>query len=137
VKDLARVWRERFEADFGLPVPEDRNGALQDVHWFGGPIGGAFQGYTLGNILSAQFFEAAVAANPGIPGEIAQGRFGTLHGWLEKNVYRPGAKFEPEVLVKNVTGKPVSIEPYLRYLWGKYGPLYGVEAPGAALGASR
>ena len=45
------AWRERFEADFGIPVPDDTRGALQDVHWHAGPIGGAFQGYTLGNIL--------------------------------------------------------------------------------------
>ena len=85
VKDLARVWRERFEADFGLPVPDDRNGALQDVHWFGGPIGGAFQGYTLGNILSAQFYAQAVKAHPGIPTDVKRGEFGTLHGWLREN----------------------------------------------------
>src|SRR5207244_7576602 len=43
VKDLARTWRERFEADFGLPVPDDTHGVLQDVHWYSGAIGGAFQ----------------------------------------------------------------------------------------------
>jgi len=137
VKDLPDAWRARIQQDLGIPVPSDKDGVLQDVHWFSGPIGGAFQGYTLGNILSAHFFETACKANPGIPGEIAKGSFTTLHGWLRQNVYRHGAKFEPEVLVKNVTGKPIGIEPYLRYLWGKYGPLYGVEAPGAALGASR
>src|SRR5262249_36894863 len=87
VKDLARVWRERFEADFGLHVPDDQRGVLQDVHWYAGAIGGAFQGYTLGNILSAQFYAGAVAANPGIPADVKRGEFGTLHGWLRENIY--------------------------------------------------
>ncbi|MEK7316038.1 MAG: carboxypeptidase M32, partial [Candidatus Eisenbacteria bacterium] len=84
VKDLARVWRERVEADLGRPVPDDRTGVLQDVHWYSGPIGGAFQGYTLGNILSAQFYDTAVKALPGIPQEIAKGEFAPLHSWLKE-----------------------------------------------------
>ena len=127
VKDLARVWRERFEADFGLPVPDDRNGVLQDVHWYSGPIGGAFQGYTLGNILSAQFFAAAVRANAGIPEEIRRGEFSTLHSWLRENIYKCGAKFTASELVQRVTGSPLTIQPYLDYLWGKYQPLYGLR----------
>ena len=127
VKDLARVWRERVEADLGRPVPDDRNGVLQDVHWFAGRIGGVFQGYTLGNILSAQFYDAAVQANPGIPGDICRGEFAPLHGWLKENIYRHGAKFTAPELVKRVTGSDLTIEPYLDYLWGKYQPLYGLR----------
>ena len=127
VKDLSRVWRERFEADFGLPVPDDRNGVLQDVHWYHGHIGGVFQGYTLGNILSAQFFAAAVKAHPGIPGEIRNGEFGTLRRWLTESIYRHGAKFTAPELVKRVTGGEMTIEPYLDYLWGKFQSLYGLR----------
>ena len=97
---------------------------LQDVHWFGGLIGGAFQGYTLGNILSAQFFEAATRAHPSIPDEIARGEFGTLHDWLRQNIYQHGRKFTPDELVQRVTGNPLNIQPYVRYLRQKYGELY-------------
>jgi carboxypeptidase Taq len=127
VKDLARTWRERFEADFGLPVPDDRNGALQDVHWFDGPIGGQFQGYTIGNILSAQFFDAAVRARPGIPDDIRRGGFTALLGWLTENVYRHGAKYTASELATRVTGRDLTIGPYLDYLWSKYQPLYGLR----------
>jgi carboxypeptidase Taq len=127
VKDLARVWRERFEADFGLPVPDDRNGALQDVHWYSGPIGGVFQGYTLGNIMSAQFYDAALRAHPGIPEQIRAGRFDTLRGWLTTNVYQHGAKLTADEVIRQATGQPMTIEPYLDYLWRKYQPLYQLE----------
>lgn len=128
VKDLARVWRERFEADFGIPVPDDRRGVLQDVHWYSGNIGGVFQGYTLGNIMSAQFFDAAVAARPSIPDEIARGEFGPLLGWLREHVHRHGAKFTAAETIERATGRPMTIEPYMDYLWRKYQPLYGLEA---------
>jgi carboxypeptidase Taq len=137
VKDLPEAWRARLQSDIGIAPPDDRDGVLQDVHWYAGPIGGAFQGYTLGNILSAQFFEAACRAHSGIPGEIAQGKFGTLHGWLRQNVYRDGSKHEPTDLVRRATGSPIRIEPYLKYLWGKYGPLYSVEPAGSPIGAGR
>ncbi|MCE9626817.1 MAG: carboxypeptidase M32 [Candidatus Eisenbacteria bacterium] len=134
VKDLARIWRERFEADFGIAVPDDTRGVLQDVHWYGGTIGGAFQGYTLGNILSAQFFATAVRANPGIPADIQRGEFGVLHGWLRENIYRHGAKFTAPELIERVTGSPLTLEPYLDYLWGKYQPLYDLREEERAAG---
>jgi len=135
VKDLARVWRERIEADLGRSVPDDRTGVLQDVHWYSGQIGGVFQGYTLGNILSAQFYGCAVNAHPGIPADVREGEFGKLRGWLTENIYRHGSKFTAPELVERVTGGGLSIEPYLDYLWGKYGELYGLrEGERAAAG---
>ena len=124
VKDLPEAWRARFKAVLGLEPPDDRDGCLQDVHWYSGGIGGAFQSYTIGNILSAQLYAAAVEANPGIPGEVRQGAFGTLHGWLRDRVYRHGRKFLPEETVRRATGRPTSIEPYIAYLRTKYGELY-------------
>jgi carboxypeptidase Taq len=124
IRDLPEIWHERFEQDFGIVPPDDRDGALQDVHWYGGIIGGSFQGYTLGNILSAQFYQAALQANPSIPEEIGQGRFDMLHGWLSENLYRHGSKFTAAEAVERATGSPLSIEPYLNYLQTKYGALY-------------
>jgi carboxypeptidase Taq len=124
VKDLPDAWRARFKADLGLEPPDDRDGCLQDVHWYAGGIGGAFQSYTIGNILSAQFYTAAVAAHPGIPREIERGGFGTLHAWLRDHLYRHGRKFRPDEIVRRATGQPMTIEPYIGYLRGRYGELY-------------
>jgi carboxypeptidase Taq len=124
VKDLPEAWHARYQSDLGVRAPDDRDGVLQDVHWYGGIIGGVFQGYTLGNILSAQFFEAATKAHPGIESEIAAGAFDTLHGWLRENIYRHGRKYDPDELVQRATGQPMTIAPYLRYLRKKFGELY-------------
>lgn len=126
VKDLPEAWHERYRSDLGVTAPDDRDGVLQDVHWYGGIIGGAFQGYTLGNILSAQIYDGAVRANPGIPAQIGQGQFDTLHGWLKDNLYTFGRKYPVPALIERATGGPLSIEPYIRYLRGKYGELYAL-----------
>ena len=132
VRDLAEAWRERIRADFDLEIENDRDGALQDVHWFGANIGGVFQGYTLGNVMSAQLHEAALRAHPSIPEQLARGEFGLLLGWLREHVHRHGSKFTASEIIERATGRPLTIEPYMRYLWGKYGPLYGVHPPEAA-----
>ena len=124
VRDLPEAWRERYKADLGIVPPDDRDGVLQDVHWYAGIVGGAFQGYTLGNILNAQFFETALLAHPEIPAEMEEGEFSTLHGWLKENIYQHGSKYTATELVERITGGPMSIEPYIRYLRAKYGELY-------------
>jgi carboxypeptidase Taq len=124
VKDLPQAWNAAMEANLGIAPPDDRHGCLQDVHWFSGGIGGAFQSYTIGNILGAQFYAAALKARPHIPAEIARGEFATLHGWLRDNIYQHGAKFAPNELLKRATGSAMTMQPYLDYLRGKYGELY-------------
>ena len=128
VKDLPEAWRARIKADLAIAPDDDRNGCLQDVHWFSGGIGGGFQGYTIGNILSAQFYAAAVRAHPEIPREIERGKFDTLHKWLAAQIYRHGRKFEPNELVVRATGEPMTIGPYMEYLRSKYGELYRLPA---------
>jgi carboxypeptidase Taq len=124
IRDLPEAWHERFENDFGITPPDDKNGAMQDVHWYGGIIGGSFQGYTLGNILSAQFHATALKAHPEIPDEMKQGKFSTLHGWLRENIYRHGRKFTAPEIVERATGSAMTIAPYISYLKNKYGALY-------------
>jgi carboxypeptidase Taq len=126
IRDLPEAWHERYRADLGVVAPDNRDGVLQDVHWYGGRIGGVFQGYTLGNVLGAQFFEAAQLAHPDVADEVRSGSFAALHDWLEANIYRHGRKFTAPELVQLATGKPVSAGPYLAYLRKKFGELYQV-----------
>jgi carboxypeptidase Taq len=124
VADLPEAWRAAYAESLGVTAPDDRDGVLQDVHWYSGLIGGGFQGYTIGNILSAQFYAAALRAHPEIPTEVGGGVFDTLHIWLRKNVYHHGSKFTTTELVERATGEPLSLDPYLDYLRTKYGAIY-------------
>jgi len=124
VKDLPEYWNSRYQSDLGITPKDDKDGCLQDTHWFSGNVGGVFQGYTLGNILGAQFFQAALKAHPEIAEEIRQGRFATLHSWLKENIYQHGRKFTAVEITERVTGQPLTIEPYIAYLRQKFGELY-------------
>ncbi len=124
IKDLPEAWYARYEQDLGRKVPNDTDGVLQDIHWYHDLIGGSFQGYTLGNILSAQFYEAVLKAHPDIPQKIASGEFQTLHTWLKNNIYQHGSKFTSTELLERATGQPLTIRPYVQYLKKKFGELY-------------
>lgn len=126
VRDLPDAWQERLQSDVGITPPDDRDGVLQDIHWYGDLIGGMFQGYTLGNIMSAQFYDAALKAHPSIPAEIAQGEFSTLHTWMRTNIYQHGRKFTAPEIIERATGGPLQIAPYIKYLRQKYGELYSL-----------
>jgi carboxypeptidase Taq len=125
VADAPAAWNERYRTYLGITPPDDRQGILQDVHWSGGSIG-YFPTYTLGNLMSVQLFDRAVAERPGIPAGIAAGEFDGLLGWLRETVHRHGRKYLPEELLRRATGSPLQAGPYLAYLRRKYGELYAL-----------
>ena len=126
VRDLPETWRARYARDLGVEPPDDRDGVLQDVHWFHGTIGGAFQGYTLGNLISAQVFDAARRALPDLPERIRRGDLTTLHDWLRQSIYRHGRVFTAAELVQRVTGAPIGVDALMDHLSRKYGEVYGL-----------
>ena len=125
VADAPARWNEKMRSYLGLTPPTDREGILQDIHWSGGGVG-YFPTYTLGNILSVQFFQAALASHPQIPAEIAAGRFATLYAWLQQNVHHVGGKYPPAKLVVRATGRPLDTAPYIGYLKEKFSAIYGL-----------
>lgn len=125
VKDLPEAWNSRMQDYLGIVPPNDRLGVLQDVHWSAGLIG-YFPTYALGNLVSAQLWEAIRRDIPDLEAQIARGEFANLLTWLREKIHQHGAKFEPQDLVQRVTGSPITPEPYLRYLKAKYGEIYGL-----------
>jgi carboxypeptidase Taq len=125
VKDLPQAWNERMKDYLGVVPPTDTLGVLQDVHWSGGMLG-YFPTYALGNLVSVQLWEKINEAIPDLESQIEQGKFDALLGWLRTNIHQHGAKFEPQVLVKKVTGSTITPEPYMRYLTKKYTELYNL-----------
>ena len=123
VADAPAVWDDKMEEYLGVRPPTDALGILQDVHWAHGMMG-YFPTYTLGNILSAQLYDKAIAERPTIPDEIARGEFSGLRGWLTEKLYRHGRKYQPPELIQRVTGEPLQTKSYLAYLRRKFGEIY-------------
>ncbi len=126
VKDLPEAWHTRYKSDLGVQAPSNVDGCMQDVHWYAMFIGGAFQGYTLGNIMGAHFYAAALKAHPEIPAEIRAGKFSTLHGWLKDNIYQHGSKYTAGELLQRTTGQSLAVDRYIKYLKTKFGELYKI-----------
>jgi carboxypeptidase Taq len=124
IADLPEAWKQRYKEDLGIEINEVKDGVLQDVHWFADFIGGQFQGYTIGNILSCQLFDAAKIAHPSIMSDMGQGQFDHLHNWLKSNIYQHGKKFTTTEIVHRATGQALTIDPYVQYLIEKYQTIY-------------
>ena len=89
--DLPAAWNEGMKKLLGIVPPSDREGCLQDIHWYDGAWG-YFPTYTLGAMTAAQLFEAACRAQPSIPTAIGRGDFAPLLTWLRTNVHGQGSR---------------------------------------------
>jgi carboxypeptidase Taq len=119
VHDVREAWNARVSEYLGVDVPDDARGVLQDMHWAAGLIG-YFPTYTLGNVISVQFWQRARADLGDLEGTFERGEFGTLRDWLREHVYRHGRKFPPRELVRRVTGSDIDAGPYIGYLRTKF-----------------
>lgn len=125
IKDLPELWNSKVKEYLGITPPDDAQGVLQDIHWSFGGLG-YFSTYALGNLISVQLWEKINEDIPDLDEQIRQGKFETLLGWLGRNIHTHGRKYEPQELVKKITGSKITPEPYLRYLESKYSDIYGL-----------
>ncbi|MBE0696758.1 MAG: carboxypeptidase M32 [Anaerolineaceae bacterium] len=124
LRDLPEVWNAKMKELLGVDVADDAKGVLQDIHWSGGQLG-YFPTYSLGNIISCQIWEKALEAMPDLYTQFEQGEFMALREWLRENLHRHGRKFSPQETIKMITGGPIQVGPYMRYLNGKAQDIYG------------
>lgn len=126
VKDIPEYWNQQYQHYLGIPVPDDRNGSLQDVHWSHGSFG-YFPTYSLGSLYAAQFFHAATIALPGLDQQLSEGNFGMLLQWLRDNIHCHGRKYTSEELCEKITGEGINIRHFMQYSINKYRLIYAFQ----------
>jgi carboxypeptidase Taq len=126
VADIPEAWNRKFKEFFGIEVPNDAQGCLQDIHWSFGGLG-YFPTYTLGNLYAAQFMDAARREMPEIESSFRRGDFTALKLWLNQKIHAPGMRWRANDLCERVTGSPLTHQPLMRYLREKYSPLYSLQ----------
>ena len=119
VRDLPAAWNDGLNHLLGVTPPDDRDGCMQDIHWFGGDFG-YFPTYTLGALAAAQLFTAAKLQHPEIPAAIASGDFAPLRKWLAENVHSRGALVDTQTLMREATGLPLSADAFKHHLETRY-----------------
>jgi carboxypeptidase Taq len=117
--EVPAYWNEQFEKMFGLKVPNDAEGCLQDIHWSIAAIG-YFATYTLGNLNAAQLMRRAAMDHPALPGELARGDYKPLLSWLREKIHRHGSRHKPLELIQLATGEPTGIRDHVEYLRAKF-----------------
>ena len=119
IADLPASWNAGLRELLGLDVPSDREGCLQDIHWFEG-LFGYFPCYSLGAMMAAQIYAAATAQNPDIPSEISRGEFSTLRDWLGRNVHALASSRSTEEILIGATGNSLDAGNFTRHLEARY-----------------
>ena len=96
--------------------PDDREGCLQDIHWYDGAFG-YFPSYTLGAMSAAQLMQAAREQVPGVDDAFARGDLSPLLGWLRTNVHSIGSRLDLNAILRQATGRnldPLAFQTHLR-----------------------
>jgi carboxypeptidase Taq len=124
LRELPDAFDAKMHDYLGLQPPDVTSGVLQDVHWSDMAFG-YFPTYALGNVISVQLWERARSDIGDLDGQFEQGEFGRLREWLGDHVHRWGRALTPQELLERVVGGGIDPAPYLRYLEGKLGELFG------------
>jgi carboxypeptidase Taq len=119
LRDLPAAWNDGMRALLGVAPGSDREGCLQDIHWYDGAWG-YFPTYTLGAMTAAQLFDAAKRANPAILPSIARGDFAPLMAWLRQHVHAKGSRYSTAEIITQATGRPLDAKTYERHLQTRY-----------------
>jgi carboxypeptidase Taq len=118
VAELPALWNRRMGELLGVVPTSDAEGCLQDVHWSEG-LFGYFPSYAIGHLISAQIAEAMERDLGAIEQRVADGEEALLRRWLAERVWPLGRSVDSEELVRRVSGRPLSAEPFLTYLEDK------------------
>ena len=121
--DIPSFWNEQYKTYLGVDVPDDKSGALQDVHWAHGSFG-YFPTYSLGSFYAAQLFAQAEKELSGLKKDISVGNTAPLLNWLRAKIHSKGRYFTSEELCKEVTGEGLNGNYFLNYVQEKYAAIY-------------
>jgi carboxypeptidase Taq len=119
VDDLPGAWNEGMHAMLGIIPPDDRQGCLQDIHWYDGAFG-YFPSYTLGAMAAAQLMEAARDVLPNLDQAFARGDFFPLLNWLRNNVHGLGSRLDFHAVLKQATGRRLDPSAFQAHLQRRY-----------------
>jgi carboxypeptidase Taq len=122
-KDIPAYWNEHYEKYLGIPVPDDKRGCLQDVHWSHGSFG-YFATYSLGSLYAAQLYATYQRQNGSLEAALASGNNAGLLHWLRQQIHRYGRYYTSEELCSKATGETLNSNYFIDYASKKYNDIY-------------
>ncbi len=123
-EELPQIWNDKMDLYLNQEVVEDKEGVLQDTHWYGGAFG-YFPTYVLGNIYAGQMFHCIKKTIPNWHNDIKTGNYTNVREWLIKNVHNKGSLYDPIDLIENISGEKPNPQYFIEYMNQKFGKIYG------------
>ncbi|MEH7125235.1 carboxypeptidase M32 [Bacillus sp. JJ1503] len=123
VRDLPKVWNDKYEEYLGIRPDYDGNGVLQDVHWSGGMFG-YFPSYALGYMYAAQLKNAMLKDLPNFDQLLEEGNLLPIKEWFTEKVHKFGKLKKPLEILKDATGEGLNAQHLIKYLDEKYSKVY-------------
>ena len=121
-QDVPEAWRAKMRAYLDLTPANDLEGALQDIHWTGGL--GTFIGYSVGNVVAGQLWDAARKNLPDLEAMIGRGEFQPLLAFLRLELHELGSRETTDGFLRKATGQGLMTAPYIAYIERKFGEIY-------------
>jgi carboxypeptidase Taq len=125
VADLPKLWKEKMKEYLGVEPSNDAEGVLQDIHWSGGGFG-YFPSYSLGNIYSAQIYNAMRKQFANLDEMIRKGELLEIKEWLGEKIHKYGKLKTPAELLQSVAGEEINPQYLIEYLESKYKDIYNL-----------
>ncbi len=122
VKDLPKVWNEKYNEYLGVTPKDDGEGVLQDVHWSGGSFG-YFPSYALGSAVAAQIYYY-LEKTMNFEEALEKGDLATIKDFLGEHIHQYGKTRTTNEVLKAMTGEEFNPDYYITYLKDKYTKLY-------------
>jgi carboxypeptidase Taq len=117
--DLPGAWRDGMKRLVGIEPPDDKDGCLQDIHWYDGAIG-YFPTYTLGALAAAQLRAAMERDLPDLEDRLAAGGFEAPLAWVRERVHGRASVAGTDGILEAATGAPLSADAFLAHLDKRY-----------------
>lgn len=125
VKELPKLWADKYEEYLGVRPKNASEGVLQDIHWAQGSFG-YFPSYALGSAFGAQMY-AHMKKELDFERLLEEGKIDVIREYLREHVHRFGKLKTSREILKDMTGEDFDPKYYIDYLKDKYGKLYQIE----------
>jgi len=118
VSDVVAYWNQCYKEYLGLDVPNDAQGALQDIHWSMGGLG-YFPTYSQGSFYASQWY-FAITKNHNIPDLIANQSFEKILAWHTEHIHQYGRLYTSNELCEKATGSKLDFTFFENYIKEKF-----------------
>ena len=122
ILSINEAWNEKSKEIFGYYPDSKCEGYLQDIHWSDGLMG-YFPTYTMGNLISAQFYNA-MQKDIGRLDIIDDEAFKRIHEWFDNKLYSLGSRYTSVEIIKMVSKEELNPEYFVNYLKEKFLSIY-------------